>query len=51
MWDVIYPMKENDLNVKTVNFVKLSLVSRYTRIQIYKTVARPTLSYVVNHGQ
>jgi uncharacterized protein (UPF0147 family) len=41
-----------DLDVKTVNFVKVlgiindifkpSLLPRYTRIQIYKMVARPT---------
>jgi hypothetical protein len=46
---------ENDLNIKAANFVKvlriinqifkLSLVSRHTRIRIYKTLARPVLSY------
>jgi hypothetical protein len=49
-------MKERTiLNIKAANFVKvlgiinqifkLSLVSRYTRIRIYKTLARPVLSY------
>jgi hypothetical protein len=48
---------EKDLNIKAVNFVKVlgiinqifkaSLVSRHTRIRIYKTLARPVglLSY------
>jgi hypothetical protein len=46
---------EKDLNIKAANFVKVSgiinqifkpsLVSRHTRIRIYKTVARPVLSY------
>jgi hypothetical protein len=46
---------EKDLNIKAANFVKvlgiinqifkLSLVSRHTRIRIYKTLARPVLSY------
>jgi transposase len=46
---------EKDLNRKAVNFVKvlgitnqifkLSLVSTHTRIRIYKTLARPVLSY------
>jgi hypothetical protein len=46
---------EKDLNIKTANFVKglgiinqifkPSLVSRHTRIHIYKTLARPILSY------
>jgi hypothetical protein len=46
---------EKDLNIKAANFVKLlgiinqifkpSLVSRHTRIHIYKTLARPVLSY------
>jgi hypothetical protein len=46
---------ERDLNIKAVNFVKvlgitnqiskLSLVSRHTRIRIYKTLAKPVLSY------
>jgi hypothetical protein len=52
---------EDDLNKKITNFVmimgitdqifKPSLVSRYTRIRIYKTLARPTLSAEVKHGQ
>jgi hypothetical protein len=46
---------EKDLNIKAANFVKvlgiisqifkLLLVSRHTRIHIYKTLARPVLSY------
>jgi hypothetical protein len=46
---------EKDLNIKAANFVKVSgiinqifkpsLVSRHTRIYIYKTLARPVLSY------
>jgi hypothetical protein len=46
---------EKDLNIKAANFVKvlgiinqtfkLSLVSGHTRIRIYKTLARPVLSY------
>jgi hypothetical protein len=46
---------ERDLNIKAANFVKVlgiinhifkpSLVSRHTRIHIYKTLARPELSY------
>jgi hypothetical protein len=46
---------EKDLNIKAANFVKvlgiinhifkLSLVSRHARIRIYKTLARPILSY------
>jgi hypothetical protein len=46
---------EKDLNIKTANFVRVlgiinkmfkpSLVSRHTRIRIYKTLARPVLSY------
>jgi hypothetical protein len=46
---------EKDLNIKAANFVKVleivnqifkpSLVSRHTRIRIYKTLARPVLSY------
>jgi hypothetical protein len=46
---------EKDLNIKAVNFVKVlgiinqifkpTLVSRHTRIRIYKTLARPVLSY------
>jgi hypothetical protein len=46
---------EKDLNIETANFVKVlgiinqifkpSLVSRRTRIRIYKTLARPILSY------
>jgi hypothetical protein len=46
---------EKDMNIKAANFVKvlgiinqifkLSLVSRHTRICIYKTLARPVLSY------
>jgi hypothetical protein len=46
---------EKDLNIKTANFVKVlgiiqkifepSLVSRHTRIHIFKTIARPVLSY------
>jgi hypothetical protein len=46
---------EKDLNIKAANFVKVlgiinqifkpSLVSRHTRICIYKTLARPVLSY------
>jgi hypothetical protein len=46
---------EKYLNIKTANFVKElgiinhifkpSLVSRHTRIRIYKTLARPVLSY------
>jgi hypothetical protein len=38
---------EKDLNMKAANFVnqifKPSLVSRHTRIRIYKTLARPVL--------
>jgi hypothetical protein len=44
-----------DLNIKAAHFVKVlgiinqifkpSLVSRHTRIRIYKTLARPVLSY------
>jgi hypothetical protein len=47
--------EEKDLNIKAANFVKAlgiinqifkpSLVSRHTRIHIYKTLARPVLSY------
>jgi hypothetical protein len=43
------------MNIKAANFVKVlgivnqifkpSLVSRHTRIRIYKTLARPVLSY------
>jgi hypothetical protein len=46
---------EKDLNIKAENFVKVlgiinqifnpSLVSRHTRIRIYKTLARPILPY------
>jgi hypothetical protein len=46
---------EKDLNIKAANFVKVlgiinqifkpSLVSRHTRIRIYKTLARPVLAY------
>jgi hypothetical protein len=46
---------EKDLNIKAANFVKVlgiinqifkpSLVSRHTRIRIYKTLARSVLSY------
>jgi hypothetical protein len=46
---------EKDLNIKVANFVKVlgiinqifkpSLVSRHTRIRIYKTLARLVLSY------
>jgi hypothetical protein len=46
---------EKDFNTKAANFVKVlgiinqifkpSLVSRHTRIHIYKTLARPVLSY------
>jgi hypothetical protein len=46
---------EKDLNIKAANFVKVlgiinqifkpSLVSRHKRIRIYKTLARPVLSY------
>jgi hypothetical protein len=46
---------EKDLNIKATNVVKVlgiinqifkpSLVSRHTRIHIYKTLARPVLSY------
>jgi hypothetical protein len=46
---------EKDLNMKAANFVRVlgiikqifkpSLVSRHTRIRIYKTLARPVLSY------
>jgi hypothetical protein len=46
---------EKDLNIKAANFVKVlgiinqifkqSLVSRHTIIRIYKTLARPVLSY------
>jgi hypothetical protein len=46
---------EKDLNIKAANFVKVlgiinqvfkpSLVSRHTRIHIYKKLARPVLSY------
>jgi hypothetical protein len=46
---------EKDLNIKAANFVKVlgimsqifksSLVSRHTRIRLYKTLARPVLSY------
>jgi hypothetical protein len=40
---------EKDVNMKAANFVnqifKPSLVSRHTRIRIYKTLARPVLSY------
>jgi hypothetical protein len=46
---------EKDLNIKVANFVKViaiinqifkpSLVSRHTRIHIYKTLARLVLSY------
>jgi hypothetical protein len=46
---------KKDLNIKAANFVKVlgiinqiskpSLVSRHTRIRIYKTLARPVLSY------
>jgi hypothetical protein len=46
---------ENDLNIIAANFVKVlgiinhvfkpSLVSRHARIRIYKTLARPVLSY------
>jgi hypothetical protein len=46
---------EKGLNIKVANFVKVlgiinkifipSLVSRHTRIRIYKTLARPVLSY------
>jgi hypothetical protein len=46
---------EKDLNIKSANFIKVlgiinqifkpSLVSRHTRIRIYKTLARPVLSY------
>jgi hypothetical protein len=51
----IYYEGEKDLNITAANFVKvlgiinqifkLSLVSRHTRIHIYKTLARPVLSY------
>jgi hypothetical protein len=44
-----------DLNIQAANFVKVlgiinkifkpSLVSRHTRIRVYKTLARPVLSY------
>jgi hypothetical protein len=47
---------EKDLNIKVANFVnvlgiinqifKPSLVSRHTRIRIYKTLARPVLSFM-----
>jgi hypothetical protein len=47
--------REKDLNIKAANLDKVlgiinqifkaSLVSRYTRIRIYKTLARPVLSY------
>jgi hypothetical protein len=46
---------EKDLNIKAANFVKVlgiinqifrpSLVSRHTKMSIYKTLARPVLSY------
>jgi hypothetical protein len=46
---------EKDMNIKAANFVKIlgiinqifkpSLVSRHRRIRIYKTLARPILSY------
>jgi hypothetical protein len=46
---------EKDLNIKAANFVKVLgiinqifkpwLVSRHIRIRIYKTLARPVLSY------
>jgi hypothetical protein len=46
---------EKDLNIKAANFVKVSgiinqifkpsLVSRHTRIRMYKTLAIPVLSY------
>jgi hypothetical protein len=46
---------EKDLNIKAANFVKVlgiinqifkpSLISRHTRIRIYKTLARPVMSY------
>jgi hypothetical protein len=46
---------EKDLNIKAANFIKVlgiinqifkpSLVSRHARIRIYKTLARPVLSY------
>jgi hypothetical protein len=46
---------EKDLNIKAANCIKVlgiinqivkpSLVSRHTRIHIYKTLARPVLSY------
>jgi hypothetical protein len=46
---------EKDLNIKAANFVKvlgiinhifkLSLVSRHTRIRIYKTLAKPVLTF------
>jgi hypothetical protein len=46
---------EKVFNIKAENFVKVlgiinqifkpSLVSRHTRIRIYKTLARPVLSY------
>jgi hypothetical protein len=46
---------EKDMSTKAANFVKIlgiinqifkpSLISRHTRIRIYKTLARPVLSY------
>jgi hypothetical protein len=46
---------EKDLNIKAANFVEIlgiinqifkpSLVSKHTKIHIYKTLARPVLSY------
>lgn len=50
-----YEGEKKDLNIKILNFVKVLgiinqifkslLVSRHTRIQIHKTLSRPTLSY------
>jgi hypothetical protein len=47
--------EEKDLNMKIINFLKITgiinqifqpnLVSKYTRIKIYKILARPTLAY------
>jgi hypothetical protein len=54
VYNIFYEGKK-DLNIKSANFVKVlgiinqifkpSLVSRHTRIRIYKTLARPVLSY------
>jgi hypothetical protein len=53
-YNISYEGKK-DLNIKVANFVKLlgiinqifkpSLISRHTGIHIYKTLARPVLSY------